>query len=267
MTQRNRAAPVPRPVRRRRPERQHAAAADDDRADAGAVLPERPVRPRAGRRASPAGCWRRPDDATRLDRAVPRSRFGRPPTANETATSRPRSSTRYAAGAGRRARPRSGRGRVGRARPRAARAATSSCTWIDRCHAPLDCSRRAVRPLGRGRLAADARHPQRAARGRRAPTRSPRSRRTSRAKAKAVIFLFMTGGVSHVDTFDPKPKLIADHGKTGHARPPGDAQPARLREAVPQEAATGSSPRAASAASRSATCSRTSRELRRRHRA
>jgi hypothetical protein len=32
-------------------------------------------------------------------------------------------------------------------------------------------------------------------------------------KAKSVIFLFMTGGVSHVDTFDPKPKLIADHGK------------------------------------------------------
>ncbi|MFO0936527.1 MAG: DUF1501 domain-containing protein [Gemmataceae bacterium] len=33
------------------------------------------------------------------------------------------------------------------------------------------------------------------------------------AKAKTVIFLFMSGGVSHVDTFDPKPKLIADHGK------------------------------------------------------
>ncbi|HTN74068.1 MAG TPA: DUF1501 domain-containing protein [Pirellulaceae bacterium] len=33
------------------------------------------------------------------------------------------------------------------------------------------------------------------------------------AKAKRVIFLFMTGGVSHVDTFDPKPKLIADVGK------------------------------------------------------
>ena len=33
------------------------------------------------------------------------------------------------------------------------------------------------------------------------------------AKAKCVIFLFMSGGVSHVDTFDPKPKLIADHGK------------------------------------------------------
>jgi hypothetical protein len=34
------------------------------------------------------------------------------------------------------------------------------------------------------------------------------------AKAKRVIFLFMTGGVSHVDTFDPKPRLFADHGKT-----------------------------------------------------
>ena len=33
------------------------------------------------------------------------------------------------------------------------------------------------------------------------------------ARAKNVIFLFMTGGVSHVDTFDPKPKLKADVGK------------------------------------------------------
>src|SRR5215204_3263365 len=33
-------------------------------------------------------------------------------------------------------------------------------------------------------------------------------------KAKAVIFLFMSGGVSHVDSFDPKPKLTADHGKS-----------------------------------------------------
>lgn len=32
-------------------------------------------------------------------------------------------------------------------------------------------------------------------------------------KAKRVIFLFMTGGVSHVDTFDPKPALNRDHGK------------------------------------------------------
>jgi hypothetical protein len=34
------------------------------------------------------------------------------------------------------------------------------------------------------------------------------------AKAKNVIFLFMSGGVSHVDSFDPKPKLTSDHGKS-----------------------------------------------------
>ena len=33
------------------------------------------------------------------------------------------------------------------------------------------------------------------------------------AKAKSVIFLFMDGGVSQVDSFDPKPRLAADHGK------------------------------------------------------
>lgn len=32
-------------------------------------------------------------------------------------------------------------------------------------------------------------------------------------RAKRVIFLFMTGGVSHVDSFDPKPALTRDHGK------------------------------------------------------
>ena len=32
-------------------------------------------------------------------------------------------------------------------------------------------------------------------------------------KAKRVIFLFMAGGVSHVDSFDYKQKLIDDHGK------------------------------------------------------
>jgi hypothetical protein len=34
-----------------------------------------------------------------------------------------------------------------------------------------------------------------------------------KAKAKRVIFLFMTGGVSHVDTFDHKPKLFTDVGR------------------------------------------------------
>src|SRR5436190_13353201 len=34
------------------------------------------------------------------------------------------------------------------------------------------------------------------------------------AKAKRVIFLYMSGGVSHVDSWDYKPKLFSDHGKT-----------------------------------------------------
>ena len=33
------------------------------------------------------------------------------------------------------------------------------------------------------------------------------------AKAKHVIFCYMSGGVSHVDSFDPKPRLRQDHGK------------------------------------------------------
>jgi len=33
------------------------------------------------------------------------------------------------------------------------------------------------------------------------------------AKAKHLIFIFLSGGVSHVDTFDYKPKLKSDHGK------------------------------------------------------
>ncbi len=34
------------------------------------------------------------------------------------------------------------------------------------------------------------------------------------AKAKHVIFLYMSGGVSHVDSFDPKPRLKDLHGKS-----------------------------------------------------
>src|SRR4051794_21013011 len=33
------------------------------------------------------------------------------------------------------------------------------------------------------------------------------------AKAKQVIFLYMDGGVSQVDSFDPKPRLQAESGK------------------------------------------------------
>src|SRR5215213_4014775 len=34
-----------------------------------------------------------------------------------------------------------------------------------------------------------------------------------KAKAKRIIFLFMQGGVSHVDSYDYKPRLDADDGK------------------------------------------------------
>src|SRR5580698_8765793 len=33
------------------------------------------------------------------------------------------------------------------------------------------------------------------------------------ARAKQLVFVFLTGGVSQVDTFDPKPKLRRDQGK------------------------------------------------------
>ena len=41
------------------------------------------------------------------------------------------------------------------------------------------------------------------------------------AKAKRVIFLFMQGGPSHLDTFDWKPELKANAGKTSSASPDG----------------------------------------------
>ena len=47
------------------------------------------------------------------------------------------------------------------------------------------------------------------------PTPSPLAPKAPlfKPRAKRVIFLFMHGGPSHVDTFDYKPKLIADSGK------------------------------------------------------
>ena len=38
-------------------------------------------------------------------------------------------------------------------------------------------------------------------------------------RAKRVIFLFMDGGVSHVDSFDPKPELTKHHGEPAKWRP------------------------------------------------
>ncbi len=47
------------------------------------------------------------------------------------------------------------------------------------------------------------------------------------AKAKRVVFLFMNGGPSHVDTFDPKPELDRHHGRkyTGSAKVGSNGRP------------------------------------------
>lgn len=42
------------------------------------------------------------------------------------------------------------------------------------------------------------------------------------ARAKRIIFLYMPGGPSHVDTFDPKPILDRDNGKLFSKAQPGD---------------------------------------------
>ena len=60
---------------------------------------------------------------------------------------------------------------------------------------------------------------QRAATGRR-----PTASRTSPPKAKSVIWLFMNGGVSHMESFDPKPMLTKYAGKTIAETPFEDVQ-------------------------------------------
>src|SRR5829696_9366644 len=59
-------------------------------------------------------------------------------------------------------------------------------------------------------------HDEKAARGA-APPRA-------RAKAKSVIWLFMNGGVSHMESFDPKPELTKYAGKTIAETPYAEAQ-------------------------------------------
>src|SRR6266576_4466129 len=46
-------------------------------------------------------------------------------------------------------------------------------------------------------------------------TNSPLSPRATHftPKARSVIFLYMDGGPSQIDTFDPKPRLDREHGK------------------------------------------------------
>ena len=44
------------------------------------------------------------------------------------------------------------------------------------------------------------------------------------ARAKRVIFMNMSGGVSHLDTFDPKPRLFDEGGKLSSNRPGGPSR-------------------------------------------
>ena len=65
------------------------------------------------------------------------------------------------------------------------------------------------------------------------------------ARAKRVIFLFMNGGPSHVDTFDPKPALRAirrpGSARLGHDRPPQSAARSCLRRSQPGRTARAAS--------------------------
>src|SRR5262245_17596958 len=50
-------------------------------------------------------------------------------------------------------------------------------------------------------------------------------------KAKAVIWIFLCGGVSHVESFDPKPELNRYAGKSIDATPYKDVlNPSRLKD-------------------------------------
>jgi hypothetical protein len=59
-----------------------------------------------------------------------------------------------------------------------------------------------------------------------AAARNPLALKTAHftPRAKRIIFLYMSGGPTHVDTFDYKPKLFQDAGTRGLLRPPYDFQ-------------------------------------------
>src|SRR5262245_59915275 len=89
----------------------------------------------------------------------------------------------------------------------------SLCLWIDM---NCSCSRRQmIRSLVSGSLVLPGIISQLQAEAARnaANPLAPRAPHFP-GKAKRIIFLYMTGGVSHMDSFDPKPKLFADAGNT-----------------------------------------------------
>jgi hypothetical protein len=75
------------------------------------------------------------------------------------------------------------------------------------------------------------------------------------AKAKSVIFLFMYGGPSHIDTFDYKPDMVGMDNKTVQVK---TSAAAGTRTRGGSSSRAGNSNSMASAASGSLTCSPTS---------
>ena len=87
-----------------------------------------------------------------------------------------------------------------------------------------------------------------------APAADRRAACTIPRKAKHVIFLFMNGGLSQVDSFDPKPMLEKYHGQPL----PGGTMADRAQDRQPDAVAVRVHAATARAASKSASSSRTS---------
>lgn len=86
------------------------------------------------------------------------------------------------------------------------------------CHrfTPLPCDRRAFlrqAGCGFGAVALAALWAQRDIAGAEVSDPTTAKQPHFRARARNVIFLYMDGGPSQIDTFDPKPRLNKDHGK------------------------------------------------------
>ena len=137
---------------------------------------------------------------------------------------------------GRRARARvTARSRTGelhRATPTASRSLLDDARRIPICRREL-LARVGHRP-GRARPRRAARRPRPAAA---APSaRNPLAPKAPHfaPKAKHVIHLFMNGGPSQVDTFDPKPALTKQHGEKPAGRPQDRAQDRRAVQVAVQ---------------------------------
>ena len=177
---------------------------------------------RRGRRAWPDGCSRAPTSTTpAASRGCTRRAYGRPPTRRRSRPgARPPSPTFETAL--RRDEPDAGEAPARRRGQRSARRSLAAnefvyvrvtrCRWTRSADLPLAPRRRCCDSPRSGSArwrwpsllaedAADAADPL----ARKAPHFAPR--------AKRVIFLFMKGGPSHVDTFDYKPLLDRDDGK------------------------------------------------------